>query len=100
MKRDTLGTLRARLEIVKKAHAELWNEKEQLRRRAEVAEAALRAVQWGNAEIYSYDGQCGVRHECPECGRTEKTGHATDCCVGIALARVVVEGQESTNAKR
>lgn len=42
--RDTLGTLRARLEIVKKAHAELWEEKEQLRRRAEVAEAALQDI--------------------------------------------------------
>lgn len=42
--RDTLGTLRARLEIVKKAHAELWEEKEQLRRRAESAEAALQDI--------------------------------------------------------
>lgn len=96
MKRDTLGALRARLEIVKKAHAELWNEKEQLRRRAEVAEAALRAlVQKLDAvhEDPQYKGVWMMHHV--------HGGRYTGLKYEVELhnARVVVEGQESTNAK-
>lgn len=49
--------------------------------------AALESTQWGNAEIFSRDGESGIRHYCPICDRTAKEGHAQDCTVGAALEK-------------
>lgn len=76
MSRDTLGTLRARLEIVKKAHASLWTDMDRWKQRAEAAEAALREI-------------VEMERRLPNCITTE----AKLLRRAIAAARAVVEGQ-------
>lgn len=51
-----------------------------LRERAERAEAALRAVEWGPAPI-------SPNSECPYCLREKRHGHATECLISKALNR-------------